>query len=580
MDDLTFKQRFGDDDLLTKTMKQLEKIGIEKDTHLYNDLFYFAENKYFGLKTPHLAMETKKSLPISCFLTAVGEDDVFSIIDTLSEAMKLSVAGGGVSIDLDVISPKGTVVRNGMATTPGIKNFIEPCPSMVNSFKQFLTKDNFNDRSTTWCFYISASHPDALEIIELFDKHNENSNFLHPSIRLCVKMTREEFILYCTMYNNVLYSINYTQKDTIIFNAISKTMELRYKSGNINILFVDNMMLKRKTNEPYECKNSNICTEIALPANAVISSVCALININTLELYKLHKLSIITGDKSHIRRFIKTIMYLGKYMLNYTLKKLKEHYVKDLPKIIKGIEEYQSIGMCLSGINDILLYESIAIEDIGSSKVTDEFLINIIEIGTQFNYTFYDNYKDTIHADSHLHKNKTYFSRLWTIPPNSNSRQSIPITCLGPNPLYSNYYAQHSANHSVDVKNKFLEEHLEKYESKNLIWKGIKNKLGSVQHLPSGILSDDLKKVFKTAFEVDQSEHLRLCALRNVYLDHCQSIDLYIDKDKISFSDFIGLHKLALYLKLPTLYYCYFKSAVKQIELAPEVDKDCDSCTF
>ena len=93
---------------------------------------------------------------------------------------------------------------------------------------------------------------------------------------------------------------------------------------------------------------------------------------------------------------------------------------------------------------------------------------------------------------------------------------------------------------------------------------------GSVQHVEW--LTEDEKSVFKTAFEIDQKQIIRLASGRQRYIDQAQSINLFFsaDEDESYISE---VHKLAFldpYIK--SLYYIRSESGVS-------VSKgECTSC--
>ena len=91
--------------------------------------------------------------------------------------------------------------------------------------------------------------------------------------------------------------------------------------------------------------------------------------------------------------------------------------------------------------------------------------------------------------------------------------------------------------------------------------KDIINKKGSVQHVEW--LDDHEKSVFKTAFEIDQQQIIRLASSRQRYIDQAQSINLFFSSDESE--EYISeVHKMAFkdpYIK--SLYYIRSESGVQ-----------------
>jgi ribonucleoside-diphosphate reductase alpha chain len=101
--------------------------------------------------------------------------------------------------------------------------------------------------------------------------------------------------------------------------------------------------------------------------------------------------------------------------------------------------------------------------------------------------------------------------------------------------------------------------------------KELKEKMGSVQHVDW--LSDDEKKVFKTAFEINQEVILRMASARSAYVDQWMSLNLFFgsDEDPAWISH---IHKLAfLDENILGLYYIYTQSGVQASK------GECEACS-
>ena len=77
-------------------------------------------------------------------------------------------------------------------------------------------------------------------------------------------------------------------------------------------------------------------------------------------------------------------------------------------------------------------------------------------------------------------------------------------------------------------------------------------------------------KYYKNAFDCDQMKLLEGAAIRQIYLDQSQSLNMY-SKRPDSFSELLETHLYAYKLGIKTLYY------FKQLKAEDEVD--CESCT-
>jgi ribonucleoside-diphosphate reductase alpha chain len=92
---------------------------------------------------------------------------------------------------------------------------------------------------------------------------------------------------------------------------------------------------------------------------------------------------------------------------------------------------------------------------------------------------------------------------------------------------------------------------------------------GSVQKV--SWLNDEEKAVFRTAFEINQKDILRLASARAQYIDQWQSLNLFFGAEEEE-SWISEVHKQAfLDPNILALYYCYSQAGVT-------ASKDCESC--
>ena len=152
---------------------------------------------------------------------------------------------------------------------------------------------------------------------------------------------------------------------------------------------------------------------------------------------------------------------------------------------------------------------------------------------------------------------------------------SISIICGGSSPgiepVAANSYTHKTLSGSFNVRNKYLEKILEKYEkNNNEVWSSITTNQGSVSHLE--FLTQEEKEVFKTAFEIDQRWLIELSADRTPYISQAQSLNVFIPAD-VHKRDLHQIHFQAWKKGLKSMYYCRSKS----IQRAEVVNKSASS---
>ena len=145
------------------------------------------------------------------------------------------------------------------------------------------------------------------------------------------------------------------------------------------------------------------------------------------------------------------------------------------------------------------------------------------------------------------------------------SHNSSSLICgsvsQGIEPIYKNAYVQNTAAGKIDRVNPTLLRLMkEKGVYSDTVVKDIIDNHGSVQHVDW--LTDDEKAVFKTAFEIPQTQIIRLASARQRFIDQAQSINLFFsaEEDEAYISE---VHKMAFkdpYVK--SLYYIRSENGV------------------
>ena len=163
----------------------------------------------------------------------------------------------------------------------------------------------------------------------------------------------------------------------------------------------------------------------------------------------------------------------------------------------------------------------------------------------------------TVQTLAYLSKEKNSFPALIVAP-----TASISIICGGASPgvepIAANSYTHKTLSGSYNVRNRYLEKILKKYDKNNEeIWSSITTNQGSVSHLD--FLTDLEKDVFKTAFEIDQKWIVELGADRTPYISQAQSINIFLPAD-VHKKELHQIHFQAWKKGLKSLYYCRSKS--------------------
>lgn len=178
-------------------------------------------------------------------------------------------------------------------------------------------------------------------------------------------------------------------------------------------------------------------------------------------------------------------------------------------------------------------------------------------------------------------------SHLLAIAPNASSSSMVGVS-PSVEPWNANAFNAQGRAGSFLIKNKHLEALLEsKGMNTKEVWNDIIVNEGSVQHLEG--LSDEEKKVFKTATEINQMWVVELAAERQKYICQAVSLNIFVPND-ISLQEMSDLHMMAWKRGVKTLYYCRSKPATRanigkgtdkplnSVPVRTKIDFDEDTC--
>ena len=142
-------------------------------------------------------------------------------------------------------------------------------------------------------------------------------------------------------------------------------------------------------------------------------------------------------------------------------------------------------------------------------------------------------------------------------------------------PYTTNIYLRRTLAGEFVVVNKHLVKDLQKLglwskEMKDLMIKAG----GSVQNITN--IPDDIKKLYKTVWEISQKVIIDMAADRGVFVDQSQSMNLFIESPTVS--KLSSMHMYAWKSGLKTgMYYLRSKAKAKPIQYS--LDAECTACS-
>ena len=487
---------------------------------------------------------TERGLPISCFLNEAS-DSLSGILDLWSENVWLAAKGGGIGSYWGNLRSIGEKIGR-VGKTSGIIPFIKVMDSLTMAISQGSLR-----RGSAAC-YLPIDHPEIEEFIEMRrptgGDPNRKSLNLHHGILVSDAFMRAVEL-------DEQWALK-SPKDGIVQSTVSarnlwiRLLTARIETGEPYIIYIDTvnrLIPQHHKLAGLTVKTSNLCSEITLPTGVDKdgrdrTAVCCLSSLN-IEKYDEWK-----DDKN----FIGDVMRF----LDNVLTDFIERAPNEFKDATYSALRERSVGLGVMGLHSFFQQKMIPLESV-MSKVWNKKIFEHIQ-------------KDVDKASKDLAEErgacpdaadygiKERFSNKTAIAPTA----SISIICGGTSPgvepIAANSFTHKTLSGSFNVRNRYLEKILEKYnKNDNETWSSITTSQGSVFHLD--FLTQQEKNVFKTAFELDQKWIVELGADRTPHISQAQSINIFVPAD-IHKKELHQIHFQAWKKGLKSLYYCRSKS--------------------
>lgn len=471
--------------------------------------------------TPVLAnMGTDRGYTISCAGNYTG-DSIDSFYKSKRENALLTKMGFGTSSYLGDVRHRGAPFKGG-GTASGV----------VELAKSFVTDMNLvsqgSNRRGSFAGYIPIDHGD-------FDEMCDYLTAVPDSLNLGWNIT-DEFIT------------KLQAGDPEAVRRYQKALKAKMITGKGYFWFVDKA--NRKLPERYKMKHlknraSNLCSEILLPSDEEYTYSCVL---SSLNLVHWDEIKMLAGTENC---YIKWATIFLDCVVSEFLEQARGQ--PGFEKIVRFTEEFRALGLGVCGYHTLLMQKRIPWESLEAIFLNQEIFSALdkhsLEASCDLAYMFDSDF---------IPRNASRIA----IAPTKSTALLMGGVSEGINPVPGFTYTQTTAAGSVDRIDPVLLSLMK--ERKVNIEEAIKDvakAFGSVQDV--SWLSEEEKKVFKTAFEIDQHWVVRHASIRSRYIDQWQSVNLFFSAD--SPEQYISsVHKQAfLDENMIGLYYVYSMAGVK-----------------
>ncbi len=579
-------------------------LGIHgKDIDSAMETYHLLSEKWFTHATPTLFNAgTNKPQMSSCFLTAMKDDSIEGIYDTLKDCALISQSAGGIGLSIHNIRAKGTFIKG----TNGYSNGIVPMLKVFNDTARYVDQGGGKIKGS-FAIYLEPWHADILDFLELKKNHGKEElrarDLFYALWVNDLFMERveseKEWSLFCpheapgldNTYGEEFRKL-YTKyekegraKKTIPARKLwFEILQSQIETGSPFMLYKDAANEKSNQKNLGTIKSSNLCTEIIQYTDDKEVAVCNLASI---------ALPMFVGKKSFDHKKLFDVVYKATVNLN----KIIELNYYPIPEAEYSNKKNRPIGLGVQGLADTFAKMRMPFESEEAKALNKEIFETIYfaalsasnDLAVEFGA--YDSYEGSPVSEGILQYD------MWGVTPTDrwnwtelkqkikshgvrNSLLMAPMPTastsqiLGNNeciePFTSNLYTRRVLSGEFAVINKHLVHDLIKMGvwSDDMNNEIIKNN-GSVQHIES--IPAELKELYKTVWEIKQKAIIDMAKDRGAYIDQSQSLNIHMED--VNMGKLSSMHFHAWRSGLKTgMYYLRTKAASDAIKFTVKND--------
>jgi len=580
-------------------------LGIHKnDLEAAIETYDLMSERWFTHATPTLFNAgTPKPQMSSCFLLTTQEDSISGIYDTLKQCAQISQSAGGIGLSIHDVRATGSYIRG----TNGTSNGIVPMLKVFNDTARYVDQGG-GKRKGSFAVYIEPWHADIVDFLDLKKNHGKEEQRARdlfyamwvPDLFMERVEANGDWTLMCpnecpglsdaygdkfkALYEK--YESEGKGRKTLKAQKIwFKILESQIETGTPYMLYKDAANIKSNQKNLGTIKSSNLCTEIMEYTSKDEVAVC---NLASVALPKF----VVDGKFDFEKLFRIT------YRATLNLNKIIDNNYYPVIEARNSNMRHRPIGLGVQGLADAFILMRYPFDSEKARQLNKDIFETLY-------YAALTASKDLAKEDGHYESYEgspisqgIFQQDMWGVKASKrwewdvlkseiqkygvrNSLLIAPMPTastaqiLGNNeafePYTSNIYTRRTLSGDFIIVNKHLLRDLVKLG----IWNGdLKNKLilgnGSIQTIDE--IPDNLKELYKTAWEISQKVIINLAADRGAFIDQSQSLNLFMENP--TFSKLTSMHFYGWKAGLKTgMYYLRSKAATSAIQFTVDKSK-------
>ncbi|MFT4606533.1 MAG: ribonucleoside-diphosphate reductase alpha chain [Gammaproteobacteria bacterium] len=573
----------------------------------------------------------------SCYLTTVP-DDLDGIFSAIKDDAMLSKFAGGLGNDWTRVRAMDSRIKGTNGKSQGVVPFLKVANDTAVAVNQG------GKRKGAMCAYLETWHLDIEDFLELRKNTGEERRRTHdmntanwiPDLFMKRVTEGAQWSLFSpeevpelhelyglefeTAYE--AYEAKAARGELSSYRQIPaqdlwrKMLGMLFETGHPWITFKDPCNIRSPQRHSGVVHSSNLCTEITLNTSDAEIAVCNLGSVNLPQHVDEKGLNLEKLEKT-----ISTAMRMLDNVIDYNYYSVPQARTSNL--------RHRPVGLGIMGFQDALYKQHISYTSEQAIEFADESMEAVsyytIQSSTQLaeergTYSSYpgslwsqgilpiDSIADLKAArgdylqqdDSSKMNWSSLRQRVMTVGMRNSNTMAIAPTATISNicgvsqsiePIYQNLYVKSNLSGEFTVINPYLVDDLKSHGLwDDVMVNDLKYYDGSVQSIDR--VPNELKQLYKTAFEIDSRWLIEAASRRQKWIDQGQSLNLYMAEPSGKMLD--NLYKLAWVRGLKTTYYLRSLGAtaaekagtredeVTSAEPEPSVcsilDPDCDAC--
>jgi len=496
----------------------------------------------------------------SCYLLDSPEDDLEGIYKRYADIARLSKHAGGIGLAYHRVRSQGSLIKGTNGKSSGIVPFLNTLDASVAAVNQG------GRRKGACCVYLETWHADIESFLELRDNAGDDARRTHnlnlanwiPDLFMerveadamwslfdpkampeLIDTYGEEFK---ALYEKAEEEKRY-MKQVKARELYARMMRTLAQTGNGWMTFKDSCNLKsNQTGEDgHVVHSSNLCTEIIEVTSQGETAVCNLGSVNLSHFVK--------DGAMDYEAIQETVRVAVKY-----LDRVVDINFYPTPEAEASNNEWRPVGLGLMGLQDVffrmnLPFDSDEAREI-STRIQEEILYAALDTscGMAKEFGAHNNFSKTKAAKGVL----TFDT--WGVTPTDPERweelrqrimkhglRNSLLVAIAPTatiatitgvyeciePQVSNLFKRETLSGDFLQVNRYL---IERLKTLGLWSQDMRDKIkiadGSVQGIEE--IPEDVRKVFRTVWELPQRALIDMAADRSPYIDQSQSLNLFM----------------------------------------------------